>query len=225
MPSRRRDAIRRGMSLGLLVVLLAGAAGVGWWMTSTREQIRREVTGLAETIPAVQNIMTVPHDLFLLPDMRGLDPAARAAADQRLAEFENRASVYQAFEALDAAELTFEERALRKPLRLAVDDYYAASSKAAEFDRQNTGTGGLTARNPWQSIRRDHGEQVRELSDRLLVSLEARNAALNTDLRVAGVVGRVAFAVAAVLTVLTGVLVVRWVLRRRSAGREKPHRP
>jgi hypothetical protein len=200
MPRRTRVAA----SVGLLAVLLAGCAGAGWWASTVRTQIQEDLAGVNEARVATQHIGGTGG----LVDIVGSDDPAAMAEALRLLPIQIREARYAALDTLDAAELTFEARSIRDPLRSAVDDYYAAADEANRNGFREFG--GRAARQV---------EEVRTIAGTLLTLLEACEEAFRADLETARTVGAGARATAMLLVVIAGALVIRSIVRRTGSAR------
>jgi hypothetical protein len=199
--------LSRGLILGVLVVSTAAAGGTGWWNTKTGELMRGEEPGLTAAVHAATAVEHAPSDF--LPDLRAQNPPDPAAVEVLVAKYEDWPRVYEALDALDAADLTFEERSFRKPLRLAMGEYHTAHSAMAELTVRDTGVAGVPAANRLHAVHQRRIDGVRETAGRLRASLEARRARLHARLETAGLISRAAFTAAVVLALLTAAVVLR----------------
>ncbi|WP_433796440.1 hypothetical protein [Actinoplanes sp. CA-252034] len=203
----------RALCLAVLAFLLVGALGTGWWNTKAGDLMQRERTALGPVIGAVHVIRFAPTNF--VPDLRGRGLTDFAAVDELVAQFDGRDAVYEALDRLDAADLTFEERALRKPLRPIADDYFTAHSRLAERNLHYTGIDGIAAGNLLLGAHDRHIAELGTVAGELAASLEARDARLCTDLEAARTIRNAAFASAVLIALLAVGLVTRWRLRPR----------
>lgn len=204
----------RGLIPAALVVLALVAGGVGWWSTRTADMLRGDEPGLTAAVHAATAVERAPRDF--LPDLREQDPPDPAAVAVLVAEIEDWPRVYEALDALDAADLTFEERSFRKPLRLSVGEYHTAHSAMAELIVRPTGVAGVPASNQLHMAHQLLIDDIREMAGRLRESLETRSTQARTGTETARLTGRVAFTAAAALALLAAALAFRRPRRSRT---------
>ncbi|MFC4071325.1 hypothetical protein [Actinoplanes subglobosus] len=211
----------RGLIPAALVVLALVAGGAGWWSTRTGDMLRVDEPGLTAAVRAATVVERAPSDF--LPDLRSRNPPDPAAVRVLVAEIEDWPRVYEALDALDAADLTFEERSFRKPLRLSVGEYHTAHSAMAELIVRPTGVAGVPASNELHMAHKRRIDDIREMAGRLRESLEARSAQARTGAGTARLTSRVAFTAAAALVLLAAALAFRRP-RRSAPVPEEPGR-
>ncbi|WP_143162850.1 hypothetical protein, partial [Couchioplanes caeruleus] len=208
----RRLSAARGLRfcLGLLILLLAGAAGAGWWNARTQDRVQGRIAELAEIQEAVENIR------YSFSDVSGYQGPPLDADAVEAIKRAQRASVYESLDSLRIAALTADERATAQPLRQAVDVFFAADDKLDDLARRDTDEARTAAMEiinsdeVWEAT-----NQVDEITDLLLEAIEARSAALHEGMKAAGAAGNATLAAALLLALPAGVAMIR--AARRSA--------
>ncbi|MEU4624932.1 hypothetical protein AB0G04_33785 [Actinoplanes sp. NPDC023801] len=188
----------------VLTVLLPGTTAVDWWTTETEWQVRHDLREVNSALGAVERIESTLGRRGPQYFPRGIDVVALMGPLPMPREGEMPgATMHRALSLLDSGELTLEERTLRKPLRLAVDEYLDAQ-EVAERDGIDAGIDPP-----------GHRKRVETLGRQLRISLWAREDALRSGLEMARTLGDAAQVTAFLLSVLAVFLASRLMPHRK----------